>query len=96
MVVTELLQNAVEHGYPQGVVEPGLITVRVARPAGSLVVTIEDDGRGLPGDFDLESSPSLGLNIVRTLVESELSGTISLGARDDAPGARAEITLPLE
>ena len=96
MVITELLQNAVEHGYAQGVAGTGLITVHVARPAGGLVVTIEDDGRGLPEDFDLESSPSLGLNIVRTLVESELNGTIALGPRDDAPGAKAEITLPLE
>jgi two-component system, sensor histidine kinase PdtaS len=96
MVLTELLQNAVEHGYPAestpGAV--GRIEVHVRRPAGRLVITIEDDGQGLPEGFDLEASSSLGLSIVKTLVESELDGRLELGARPDARGARALIDVP--
>ena len=43
-------------------------------PAG-LTVTVEDSGVGLPEGFRLDATTSLGLQIVRTLVVSELGGT---------------------
>ncbi|CAN5197625.1 MAG: sensor histidine kinase [Nocardioides sp.] len=94
MVLTELLQNAAEHGYPDG--GQGAIEVAVTRGGGMLLVTIDDDGVGLPTDFDLETSTNLGLSIVRTLVESELSGTIELGPRPTGigSGARATLSIP--
>jgi two-component sensor histidine kinase len=97
MALTEVLQNAVEHGYdPEDLELDGTITVTVRRLVGRLHVTVDDDGRGLPADFDLESSPSLGLSIVRTLVESELGGQLSLGRVPHGPGTRAEIDVPAE
>jgi two-component sensor histidine kinase len=97
MVVTELLQNAVEHGYAEPPADGlGRIQLRVKRPAGRLQVTIEDEGRGLPPGFDLERSTNLGLSIVKTLVESELKGTLHLGSRPHGSGARAVIDVPLE
>ncbi len=102
MVFTELLQNAVEHAFPasptaQGEVEPdapGTVSVRARREPGVLEVVVEDDGVGLPLDFSVESSTSLGLSIVRTLLE-ELGGRLVLRAREDGPGTRAEVTLPM-
>ncbi|WGL51303.1 histidine kinase N-terminal domain-containing protein [Nocardioides sp. BP30] len=100
MVVTELLQNAVEHGYGGGGSMPeggiGRIEVRVSRPQGRLRITVEDQGHGLPHDFDLERSTNLGLSIVKTLVESELKGTLRLAPRAGGPGASAAIDVPLE
>ncbi|WP_122818214.1 PAS domain-containing sensor histidine kinase [Nocardioides pantholopis] len=95
MVLTEVLQNAVEHGYdpddPGDLGDPGdpaapgaglvgSIEVRVERSAGRLRLSVEDDGRGLPPGFDLDGSTNLGLSIVRTLVESELGGHLDLGS----------------
>ncbi|MGH3370317.1 MAG: sensor histidine kinase, partial [Nocardioidaceae bacterium] len=77
MVLTEVLQNAVEHGFGDGT---GRITVTAERLVGRLRVVVEDDGRGLPEGFDLDSSTNLGLSIVRTLVESELDGILEIGA----------------
>ena len=100
MVVTELLQNAVEHGYRgsgPGDPETGTIVMSVRQqPAGHLQVTIEDDGHGLPDGFSLDTSTNLGLSIVKTLVEGELGGRLSLGPRPDGHGARAAVELPLE
>ncbi|MGH3447933.1 MAG: sensor histidine kinase, partial [Nocardioidaceae bacterium] len=73
MVLTEILQNAVEHGLAG---RAGVVGMRVLRAAGRLEVTVDDDGVGLPAGFDAGSSASLGLSIVRTLVESELGGLI--------------------
>jgi len=96
MVITELLQNAVEHGYPEPpAVARGRIDLLVRRPAGRLQIVVEDHGRGLPEGFDLERSTNLGLSIVKTLVESELKGTLRI-ERGEGSGARVEIDVPLE
>jgi two-component sensor histidine kinase len=91
MVLTELLQNAVEHGFPSG---GGSIELSCRRTTDRLVVAVTDDGAGLPPGFDLSSSASLGLSIVRTLV-AELGGRIEIGGRDAAPGTRVELEIPL-
>ena len=93
MVVMELMQNAAEHGYDAG--ESGAIVVRAERHGAVLEVAVQDDGRGLPEDFDLDSATSLGLSIVRTLVESELGGHLTLGQAPDG-GTRAAISIPVE
>ncbi len=48
---------------------------------------------GLPEGFDLETSASLGLSIVSTLV-GELGGQISLGRRDAGSGTCVEVWIP--
>ncbi len=96
MVLTEVLQNAVEHGYDPDSESPGAIRVHVERTPGQLSVAVEDDGQGLPDGFDLDASTSLGLSIVRTLVESELGGRLSLGPASPGPGTRALVEVPVE
>ncbi len=44
-------------------------------------IEVEDDGQGLPDGFDLKSSGSLGLQIVRSLVSGELDGRLEIAAR---------------
>jgi two-component sensor histidine kinase len=82
MVMTELLQNAVEHGY-DGSAASGLVEVSAEAGDGRLRVVVRDDGVGLPAGFSLADSERLGLQIVRTLVETELSGTLELARRSD-------------
>ena len=100
MVLTEVLQNAVEHGFetvPAGA-EGGIGTIRLAvrRTASRLDLTVDDDGAGLPADFDLDRSTNLGLSIVRTLVESELAGSLRLGTAPQGRGTRVQIEVPCE
>ncbi len=92
MVLTELVQNAVEHGYPGP--GPGTVEVRAVRGPLDLLVEVRDDGAGLPAGFDLESSDRLGLRIVRTLVEGELRGALALQER--SPGTVAVLRVPLD
>jgi two-component system, sensor histidine kinase PdtaS len=89
MVVTELVQNAIEHAFDPAVRE-GSVTILAERSARWLDVVVHDDGRGLPDGFSLEKSDSLGLQIVRTLVSAELDG--SLGMRE-APGRGTDVEL---
>jgi two-component sensor histidine kinase len=83
MVITELVQNALEHAYDPAT-DQGHVSIRAERSARWLDVVVHDDGRGLPEGFSLEKSDRLGLQIVRTLVAAELDG--SLGMHDVATG----------
>jgi two-component sensor histidine kinase len=88
LVINELLQNAVEHGYRAR--KEGTIRVRLDQTDDSMVVEIRDDGDGLPDGFDLERS-GLGLRIVQTLVREDLKGQFAL---ENGAGVRALISFP--
>ncbi|HYZ66653.1 MAG TPA: histidine kinase N-terminal domain-containing protein [Mycobacterium sp.] len=77
MVITELVQNAIEHAF-DGAKQQGCVTIRAERSARWLDVVVHDDGRGLPDGFSLEKSDRLGLQIVRTLVSAELDGSLGM------------------
>lgn len=93
MVLTELLQNAVKHAFDDG--DSGAVTISCERHGQSMTVIIADDGKGLPAGFSLEASDRLGLQIVRTLVDSELRGSISVRSRKEHPGTKAVLEVPL-
>ncbi len=91
MVLTELCQNAIEHGLAD---RPGKVQVIPTALGDSLRVEIVDDGVGLPEDFDPAKSRSLGLSIVRTLV-AEREGTFAIGPNPDGQGTRAVVQISL-
>ena len=91
LVVNELLLNAVEHGFPDG--GNGKVWVSLRDHVDHLEIIIEDNGKGLPRDFSLNSSTSLGLDIIRTLVQDDLKGSFQLIPQSDE-GARAVVTFP--
>ncbi|HVT65092.1 MAG TPA: histidine kinase N-terminal domain-containing protein [Mycobacteriales bacterium] len=91
MVLSELVQNAVEHAYGEG--GSGEVDVRVSyADEGALLVEVVDSGRGLPPGFSIDGSDRLGLAIARTLVESELGGRLTLTA-GDAGGTVARVEI---
>ncbi len=93
VVVTELLQNAVEHGFPAGV-GPGAITVELAASATELVVRVYDNGVGVDEDFDVAEHGGLGLTIIRTIITGELDGTLQIfPARGKGGGTVAQVTV---
>ena len=89
LVINELIQNAIEHGFVGR--KEGLIGVDIATTPENYQIDIYDDGIGLPTDFSLENTNSLGLQIVRTLIENDLGGKFRLFSRS---GTHAFITIP--
>ena len=98
MVLTELLQNALQHGFAQPQagqdIDDSLLEVVVVREPERLTVTVADSGVGLPEGFDLETATSLGLQIVRTLVVGELGGRLRITPRPGG-GTEAVVVLPV-
>jgi two-component sensor histidine kinase len=91
LVINELVTNAVEHGLSD---RKGTVWLSAARQMGPdaeeiLTVTVADDGVGLPPGPRREG---LGLQIVRTLVQSELDGTIDWSSR---PGGGTEVRIEM-
>jgi two-component sensor histidine kinase len=93
MVITELVQNAIEHAF-DGTAEAGEVTIHAERSARWLDVVVHDDGRGLPEGFSLEKADRLGLQIVRTLVSAELDGSLGMHA-SAAGGTDVVLRVPI-
>jgi two-component system, sensor histidine kinase PdtaS len=87
VIVTELLHNAIEHGI--GARPSGRVLLRGHLDERHVVVSVEDDGPGAGPEGPVEG---LGLQIVRTLVEDELGGVLTLQSQG---GFQASVQVPL-
>jgi two-component system, sensor histidine kinase PdtaS len=90
VVLNELMQNAVDHAFPDR--REGHVTVRLARSDDHVLVDVSDDGVGLPTGFSLDSSRGLGLSIVHALVTGELDGSIEMR---DGDGTTVHVQVPV-
>ncbi len=82
LVLNELTQNAVEHGFGEGYDE-GRIAIALAEDAHQVSLRVTNDGTPLPANFDLRRSDSLGLQIVESLVRGDLQGKFTLANEAD-------------
>lgn len=99
VVLTELLQNVVDHAFPGDLAKADDRTVAIGfeNDDDELVVTVSDNGQGPPADFDFANASGLGLTLVQTFVTTELNGTITMGTGDGPdgrPGAYTELRFP--
>jgi two-component sensor histidine kinase len=99
VVLNELLQNVVDHAYPPHLDSTdGQVTLDLDNDGHELRVTVTDDGAGVDDDFAFDQSTGLGLSIVRSLVITDLNGTIAMhrglgpGTR---PGTAVELRVPV-
>jgi len=89
LILGELVDNALRHGLPEA--GPAKLTVSLAEAGGEVVVQVKDNGPGLPADFDLGSSPGLGLSIAKGVAQSDLEGKLELESK---AGLTARVRFP--
>ena len=98
VVLTELLQNVMDHAYPSGTLDTataGQVSIALSHDESTVEVLVRDDGVGAPGGFDPNGS-SLGMSIVRGLVD-DLGGEIefsSAGGPGERPGTQVKLRVP--
>jgi PAS domain S-box-containing protein len=90
LILNEALSNALKHAFPGG--RSGTIVVRLDRGDGWASLSIADNGVGLPPSMDIDTVESLGLQLVRGLVQ-QIDGKLEL-MRDN--GTLLRIVFPLE
>ena len=101
VVLNELLQNAIDHAFPPSLdlqEAPGSVDVTLDNDGERILVRVVDDGMGLSERFSLDDAKGLGLSIVRTLVTTELNGTIDLRRGEgtgNRPGTVVELVVPV-
>lgn len=96
LVLTELITNAVEHGY-EGRSE-GHITISVGRSGKDLHVVVEDDGNGMDHEesngMARSSGSGLGTQIINTFVTNDFGGTVKWEPRREG-GTRVILHMRL-
>lgn len=75
LLITELLSNAYKHAFADG--RSGTITISMKQLGEQLVLSVADDGVGLPADLDYRHTTTLGLQLV-TALTNQLNGTLEV------------------
>ncbi len=88
LVINELASNALKYAFPEGRKGTVRIGLSWAEPE-DIVLTVSDDGVGMPEGLDIRSPSTLGLRIVNILA-SQLRGKLEL---DRTGGTRFTLTF---
>jgi PAS domain S-box-containing protein len=89
LILNELVSNAAKHAFGKGNSDP--LRISLSQENGELVLRVQDSGPGLPTGFDLARDANVGLQVVKTLAERDLSGKFSLSV---GSGLTAEVRIP--
>jgi len=81
IITNELVTNAFKYAFPSDYGE-GIIRLELSKKTeDELSLTISDNGTGLPANFNIDNTPSMGLFIVRLLVE-QLEGKMEIVSQE--------------
>ena len=91
LIINEVVVNAIKHGFENS--EQGTINISINRNPSMVQIKVEDDGCGIPEDFDYEQADSLGLTLIRILTQ-QLEGHCRFDALEDG-GTAFVLHFPL-
>jgi two-component sensor histidine kinase len=81
LIINELMSNSLKYAFPQAFLaqhkeHPNTVRIELQEQNKErLMLRVSDNGIGLPADFDLHNTPTLGMQLVSTLAE-QLRGTL--------------------
>jgi PAS domain S-box-containing protein len=76
LIINELVSNALKYAFPKG--KKGDVIIRMNKDeSGKYYLSVQDTGIGLPPDFDIHKTETLGFQIITDLVR-QITGTIEL------------------
>ncbi|MEI6874219.1 MAG: PAS domain S-box protein, partial [Spirochaetota bacterium] len=90
IILTEILTNALKYAYPEE--GPGRIHVTLGSLPGGALLSVSDDGVGLPAGFDPDTSPGTGLLLIHGLVK-QIGGELEIVNQEKGAGFRVKIPL---
>lgn len=90
LLLNELITNAYKHAFTDQ--EEGTIAIQLSQDDKTVTLVVSDDGVGLPDDFDINTSSSLGMTLISTLVQ-QLGGRLTI---ETDPHTRFHITFDVD
>jgi PAS domain S-box-containing protein len=87
LIINELVSNSLKHAFKEG--SDGNIMIKMRKNGETITLIISDNGVGFPKDFNIEKTSTLGLKLVKTLV-NQLEGEMVINTEN---GTTYEITL---
>ncbi|MCK9151861.1 sensor histidine kinase [Methanobacterium alcaliphilum] len=75
LMANEIITNSMKHAFPNE--SKGNINIIFKEKENNYLLSISDDGIGLPDDLDLENSTSLGIQIIRSLI-NQIDGELKI------------------
>lgn len=90
LLVNEVIVNSFKHAFPN--YKEGTLRLKLDYDEPDLKLEIEDDGVGLPDDFDIQQQDSLGMTLIQALA-NQLEGEISLSSNSGKEGTKFELSF---
>jgi two-component sensor histidine kinase len=87
LLVNELISNCLKHGFSGD--RRGKIFISARIIPGTVRIVVQDNGKGLPGNFDASRNESMGLKLVESLAR-QLGGQVEFISND---GCRVQADL---
>jgi two-component sensor histidine kinase len=79
LLISELMTNAFQHAFVQ--VPDGAIDIRLVKHGREVILTVRDNGVGLPREADRADTKGIGMRLVRLLATRQLRGHLSISRR---------------
>ena len=89
LIISELAMNSLKHAFPDN--RNGTITVNIRKLNSDYIINYADDGPGLPEDFKMGDSDSMGMILIKALTE-QLEGNLRITT---GPDSTFTITFPV-
>lgn len=91
LLLNEMITNCYKHAFEGS--DEGKINISIRENEGQISLIVEDNGIGLPEDFNIDQQPSLGMTIINTLT-AQLDGTLKVDSGDF--GSRFSLDFDIE
>lgn len=91
LVLNEAITNVFKHAYPGA--QQGVVSILLKNSGDMVRLRVADDGPGLPEDWESRGSKSMGMKLMKNIVEFQLGGTLTVTT---GAGSAFEITFPPE
>jgi len=89
LLINEIVVNAFKHGFENK--DKGSIEIAMKKQNGDARLVIADDGHGIPEDFDISKSSSLGMMLIETF-KNQLDASLHIS---NSRGTRFTFSFPI-
>lgn len=89
LILNELISNSLKYAFKKQ--ETGIVEIHLRRHESDIILKVSDNGQGLPADFSIEDSKSLGYRLIKAFSD-KLGALLTIG--HSLSGTQVSMTIP--